>query len=170
MNLLFRDSARFPQDGTETAIRRIFARSNCRSASMPDVLRPLSQRASTGIQGLDEILKGGLPRNRVYLVHGNPGSGKTTLALQFLIEGAQKGEPGLYVTLSETTAELRDVAASHHFSLEGLTIYDLALPQHDNGGDSQYTLFHPSEVELGETTKAIFDKVEQVKPLRVVFD
>ena len=137
---------------------------------MPSASQSLSNRASTGIPGLDEILRGGLPRNRIYLVHGNPGSGKTTLALQFLIEGVRNGEPGLYVTLSETAAELKGVAESHNFPLDGITIYDLALPQQDPKSETQYTLFHPSEVELGETTKAIFDKVEEVKPLRIVFD
>ena len=126
-------------------------------------------RASTGLSGLDEILRGGFPRNRLYLVHGNPGTGKTTLALQFLIEGARNHEPVLYVTLSETKDELADVATSHNLSLEGITIYDLALPP-DNIPDSEYTLFHPSEIELGETTKAIFGEVERVHPARVVFD
>src|SRR6478672_3645232 len=130
---------------------------------------PLSDRASTGVTGLDEILRGGFPRNRLYLVHGNPGTGKTTLALQFLIEGARNHEPVLYVTLSETKDELADVATSHNLSLEGITIYDLALPP-DNIPDSEYTLFHPSEIELGETTKAIFGEVERVHPARVVFD
>ena len=100
---------------------------------------------------------------------GNPGTGKTTLALQFLIEGARNHEPVLYVTLSETRDELADVAKSHNLSLDGITIYDLALPANDVR-DSEYTLFHPSEIELGETTKAIFHEVERVHPTRVVFD
>jgi circadian clock protein KaiC len=127
-------------------------------------------RAATGLPGLDEILRGGFPRNRLYLVHGNPGTGKTTLALQFLIEGARRHEPVLYVTLSETRDELIDVAKSHNLSLEGITIHDLALPPDHIRSDSEYTLFHPSEIELGETTKAIFAEVERVRPSRVVFD
>jgi len=128
-----------------------------------------TDRAATGLAGLDEVLRGGFPRNRLYLVHGNPGTGKTTLALQFLIEGARKGEPVLYVTLSETRDELTDVAKSHGLSLEGITVYDLALPP-DPKQDTEYTLFHPSEIELGETTKAIFEEVAKVRPSRVVFD
>jgi circadian clock protein KaiC len=129
-----------------------------------------AERVSSGIPGLDEILGGGFPRNRLYLVHGNPGSGKTTLALQFLIEGARHGEQVLYVTLSETKEELLDVAASHDFSLEGVSVHDLALLENDLGAEAHYTLFHPSEVELGETTKAIFNEVESLRPTRVVFD
>ncbi|MBI3651271.1 MAG: AAA family ATPase [Acidobacteria bacterium] len=126
--------------------------------------------ATTGIPGLDKILHGGLPRNRLYLVAGNSGTGKTTLALQFLLAGRQQGEQGLYVTLSETREELFAVARSHGWSLDGITIYDLAVPTDLLPEDGQYTLYHPSEVELGETTKAIFEEVERVQPRRVVFD
>ena len=126
-------------------------------------------RASTGLSGLDEILRGGFPRNRLYLVHGNPGTGKTTLALQFLIEGARNHEPVLVRHPIGNQGRVADVATSHNLSLEGITIYDLALPP-DNVPDSEYTLFHPSEIELGETTKAIFNEVERVHPARVVFD
>ncbi|HKY06210.1 MAG TPA: ATPase domain-containing protein, partial [Blastocatellia bacterium] len=126
--------------------------------------------ASTGIPGLDKILRGGLPRDRIYLLEGNPGTGKTTLALQFLLEGARRGEKGLYVTLSETKTELSAVARSHGWSLDGITVYDLALPEETSLDEAQYTLYHPSEVELGETTKAVFAVVERVKPQRVVFD
>jgi len=128
-----------------------------------------TDRAATGLAGLDEILQGGLPKNRLYLLHGNPGTGKTTLALQFLIEGARHHEPVLYVTLSETRDELSDVAKSHGMSLEGISVYDLALPD-DALSESQYTMFHPSEVELGVATKSIFDEVLRVRPTRVVFD
>jgi circadian clock protein KaiC len=124
----------------------------------------------TGVEGLDEILEGGLPPNRVYLVEGEPGTGKTTLALQFLLEGARRGEAGLYVTLSETKEELRAVAELHGWSLDGFDIYEL-LPSEDSlHPDSQYTIFHPSEIELGETTSAVLKEVERIKPQRVVFD
>jgi circadian clock protein KaiC len=141
--------------------------SSSSNAKTPSELPP--DRAPTGIPGLDEILRGGLPRNRLYLLHGNPGTGKTTLALQFLIDGARLHEPVLYVTLSETRDELSDVAQSHGMSLEGISVYDLVVPE-DTPVESQYTMFHPSEVELGGATKAIFDEVMRVRPTRVVFD
>lgn len=127
-------------------------------------------RAATGIEGIDYILGGGFPINRMYLLEGDPGAGKTTMALQFLLEGARQGEPGVYATLSETEEELRDVAASHGWSLDGVTICELQTAEESLKADSQYTLFHPSEVELSETTRAVLDTVERVKPLRVVFD
>jgi circadian clock protein KaiC len=126
--------------------------------------------AATGIAGLDKILRGGFPKNRLYLVEGSPGTGKTTLALQFLLEGVRRGEKALYVTLSETKEELSAVARSHGLSLDGISIYDLAVPDNLLPEDGQYTLYHPSEVELGETTKAIFEEIERVQPSRVVFD
>lgn len=128
------------------------------------------ERAATGIAGLDEILGGGFPRNRMYLIEGTPGAGKTTLALQFLLEGAARGEAGVYATLSETEEELRDVAASHGWSLDAITICDLQTSEESLKADSQYTLFHPSEVELSETTRSVLDIVERVNPTRVVFD
>ncbi|HSK75411.1 MAG TPA: ATPase domain-containing protein [Thermoanaerobaculia bacterium] len=128
------------------------------------------ERAETGIEGLDKILGGGFPIHRMYLVEGDPGAGKTTLALQFLLAGVRKGEAGVYATLSETEEELRDVARSHGWSLEGITICDLQTAEESLKADSQYTLFHPSEVELSETTQAVLDAVERVKPSRVVFD
>jgi len=127
-------------------------------------------RVSTGVEGLDSILGGGLPSNRMYLLEGQTGTGKTTLALQFLLEGARQGERGLYITLSETKDELLAVAQSHGWSLADIDIYDLAVPERDVLPESQYTLYHPSEVELGETTKAIFDQFELVRPTRVVLD
>lgn len=126
--------------------------------------------ATTGIPGLDEILGGGLPRDRLYLIDGDPGTGKTTLAIQFLLEGKRRGEKGLYVTLSETKAELLAVAASHGFNLDGVEIHELASAGDAALPENQYTVFHPSEVELGETTKAIMDTVTRVEPSRVVFD
>ena len=136
------------------------------SAKKPDVF----PRASTGIEGLDYILGGGFPRNRMYLVKGDPGAGKTTLAMQFLLAGARAGEPGVYATLSETEEELRDVARSHGWPLVGITICDLQASEESLKADSQYTLFHPSEVELSDTTRTVLDVVERAAPLRVVFD
>jgi circadian clock protein KaiC len=128
-------------------------------------------RATTGIPGLDHVLAGGLPTNRVYLVEGDPGSGKTTLGLQFLREGIQRGENVLYVTLSESRSELIAVAASHGWNLDEMAIYELSAAEKNGlSPDDQYTLFHPSEVELGETTKAVMAEVEGVDPSRVVFD
>ncbi len=127
-------------------------------------------RASTGIAGLDDITAGGLTRRRLYLVEGEPGSGKTTLALQFLLAGARQGESVLYVTLSETAEELRAVADSHGWTLDSLTIRELAPPEEALDPDEQNTMFHPSEVELASTTKLILGDVERLKPTRVVFD
>src|ERR1044072_6867352 len=127
-------------------------------------------RISTGIEGLDDILGGGLPRNRLYLVEGDPGTGKTTLALQLLLEGIRLGEVGPYITISETKVELLAVARSHGWSLDAINIYDLAIPEENVSPESQYTLYHSSEVELGETTKAIFDQVELLKPARIILD
>ena len=126
--------------------------------------------SATGIAGLDDVLGGGLTPNRLYLVEGNPGAGKTTLALQYLLEGRRLGEPGLYVTLSETKAELADVARSHGWSLDGLDIVELVASEADLELDNQNTMFQPADVELGETTRAVLAEVDRVKPRRVVID
>lgn len=137
---------------------------------MPKEFPPPPAPVSTGIEGLDDILRGGFPANHLYLIEGEPGSGKTTLALQFLLEGARLGESGLYVTLSESSEELRAVARSHGWSLDGVALYELAPTAESVRPDDDYTILHPSEVELGETTSAVFREVERTNPLRVVFD
>ena len=125
--------------------------------------------AETGVHGLDEILGGGLPRDRLYLIEGDPGAGKTTLALQFLMAGMRAGERVLYITLSETEAELREGAASHGWSLDGMDIFELkAVEQRALGGD--VSLFHPGEIELGEAMKTLLEEVDRRNPQRVVFD
>jgi circadian clock protein KaiC len=125
---------------------------------------------STGVPGLDDILRGGLTADRIYLVEGNPGSGKTTLGLQFLMEGHRRGEPTLYVTLSETKRELMVVGRSHGWDLANIPIYEMAPTEESLAPDQQLTMFHPSELELSETTKAVLDRVLELKPRRVVFD
>src|SRR4051794_3066594 len=136
---------------------------------MPTISPRSDPRATTGIAGLDEVLGGGLPRNRLYLLQGDPGVGKTTLALQFLMEGARQGEACLYVTLSETREELETVASSHGWSLDNLHLFELPLSEGLNP-EEENTLFHPSEVELAETTKLLLNEIERVKPVRMVFD
>jgi len=129
-----------------------------------------TQRISTGITGLDDILGGGLDAERLYLVEGEPGTGKTTLALQFLLEGARRGERGLYVTLSESERELRLVAKRHGWDLGDISIFELVPPEAALDPEKELTLFHPAELELSETSKMIFDRVADIEPTRVVFD
>jgi circadian clock protein KaiC len=135
--------------------------------SSPHAPAPL---VATGIAGFDDILRGGLTPNRLYLVEGDPGSGKTTFAIQFLLEGARVGDRGLYVTLSETVDELRGVATSHGWSLDNLDLCELIPSEESLLPDAQTRMFHPSEVELSETTKTVLTEVERSKPARVVFD
>jgi circadian clock protein KaiC len=133
-------------------------------------LRP--SRVSTGIQGLDLILGGGLPKDRLYLLQGDPGVGKTTLSLQFLLEGLRRNERCLYVTLGETKQELEEVAGSHQWDLSGIAIYEVqtSVPHEEVGQDTSYDVFHPAEVELGEVMRTLLDEAERVKPTRVVID
>ncbi|MCA9146232.1 MAG: circadian clock protein KaiC [Planctomycetaceae bacterium] len=131
---------------------------------------PLDRQLSTGVPALDDILHGGLTADRLYLVEGDPGTGKTTLAIQFLLEGIKRGESGLYVTLSETKHELEGVARSHGWSLDGIEIHELVDPTDSVESQAQYTMFEPSEIELGSTIRSVLDKVEALKPSRVVFD
>ena len=128
------------------------------------------RRVSTGIPGLDDVLNGGLPRGHLYLIEGDPGTGKTTVALQFLLEGIRQGEPGLYVTLSESKQELEIVAASHGWSLAQLPIYEMAPLQDEIDPEAQYTIFHPSDVELSDTIASVLKQVDSLAPQRVVFD
>jgi circadian clock protein KaiC len=132
--------------------------------------RTAPERVSTGIIGLDYILKGGLPKNRLHLIEGSPGTGKTTLGLQFLLQGVRSGDKCLYITLSESKEELLSVAQSHGWSMEGIEIQDLTESGDSLTDNSRYTVFHPSEVELDETTRMILDEVERVNPARIVFD
>ena len=123
-----------------------------------------------GVDGLDYILNGGLIARRLYLVEGDPGSGKTTLSLQYLLEGVRNGEKCLYITLSETREELIAGAASHGWSLDGIDIIELVADEKDLDADEQLTMYHPSEVELTETTRKVLEAVERTNPSRVVFD
>src|SRR3954451_14134799 len=127
-------------------------------------------RISTGSDGLDDILYGGLDPNRMYLYEGRPGSGKTTMALQFLLEGVSCGERVLYISLSETKRELTLVAQRHGWSLQGVAIFELVPPETTLDPERELTVFHPAEMELSETTGLIFKEVERINPARVVLD
>jgi circadian clock protein KaiC len=137
---------------------------------MNSVFAP-EDRAKTGIWGLDNILSGGFTRGHLFLVEGAPGTGKTTIALQFLMEGERAGEKCLYITLSESDAELRDGAASHGWTLgRDIEVFELLPPESLLDSEQQQSLLYSSDLELGETTKQIFEAVERVKPSRVVLD
>lgn len=127
------------------------------------------ERIATGTRGLDDVLRGGLTPERLYLVEGTPGSGKTTLALKFLINGRDEGERGLYITLSETEDELKAVAQSHGWNLDGIDLFEM-VAEDEFGADFEQTLLHPSEVELGETVRKVIELVERIDPSRVVLD
>jgi circadian clock protein KaiC len=130
-----------------------------------------SRKAATGIEGLDNILGGGLTRGRINVLEGNPGTGKTTIAMRFLLQGAEEGEPGLYITPSETEEELRESGASHGWEIgEGVTIFELVPPESLLDETQQQSLLYSSDLELGETTRRIFDVVEELKPSRIVID
>ena len=126
--------------------------------------------AATGISGLDDVLVGGLERGRAFLFEGSPGTGKTTIAMQYLMEGASKGERCLYITLSETEDELRATAVSHGWSLDGIEVFELVPPESLLDDEQQQSLLYSSDLELGETTRRIFQTFERVKPERVVLD
>jgi len=127
------------------------------------------ERISTGVAGLDDILGGGLTPSRMYLLEGAPGTGKTTFGLKFLMAGVRTGEAGLYVTLSETAAELRAVVQSHGWSLDGINVQEL-VTEAGLLAEMDQTILHPSEIELGETMSALIDVVTRLEPRRVVFD
>lgn len=134
------------------------------------VRQDMNEQAMTGVAGLDEILAGGLTRGRLFLLEGRPGTGKTTVATQFLMRGAQRGERCLYITLSETEGELRDSAQSHGWDLAGVDVFELVPPENLLDEEMQQSLLYSSDLELGETTKRIFETVDRMKPDRVVLD
>ena len=129
-----------------------------------------TDKAAFGIEGLDNVLGGGLTRERLYLLEGSPGTGKTTTSLQFLMEGVRAGERGLYITMSESEAELQETAASHGWTLAGIEIFELVPPESLLDENQQQSLLYSSDLELGETTRQIFAAIDRLKPSRVVLD
>ncbi|WP_333900856.1 ATPase domain-containing protein [Agrobacterium pusense] len=125
---------------------------------------------ATGVPGLDHVLRGGFARSRSHLIEGRPGSGKTTIGLQFLIEGRRRGERCLYITLSESKRELQSVAGRHGFDLNGIDIFELIPPELSLDPNQRQTLVHSSDLELGETVELVLAEVERLKPDRIVFD
>jgi circadian clock protein KaiC len=141
------------------------AKQKAKPAANPD-----DERCPSGIEGFDEILAGGLPRNCFYLVQGDPGAGKTTLAMQFLLEGVRRGESVFYITLSETKRELFKVARSHGWSLEGIPLLELSAIEKRLRPEAQTTVFHTSEMELDQISRLVQSEIAKVQPVRVVFD
>jgi circadian clock protein KaiC len=125
---------------------------------------------ATGVAGLDDILGGGLARNHLYLIEGDPGTGKTTIAMQFLMEGMGRGQKALYVTLSESKTELLEIAASHGWSIDGIEIFELGPDEKHLKPEAQYTVFNPAEIEMADTTNAMLSEVERTQPERIVID
>jgi circadian clock protein KaiC len=134
-----------------------------------ETTQPVADKAPTGIPGLDYLLRGGLPSHRIHLLEGQPGAGKTTVGMQFLMEGARRGESCMYITLSETEEELRSNSASHGWSLDGINIQEVQ-PAENLRPEEQYTLFHPAEIELGDLSRNVFEAVEKYRPARAVLD
>ena len=129
-----------------------------------------SDRAASGLASLDEILGGGFVLGRLHLVEGRPGTGKTTLGMQFVLAGRDQNDKVLYVSMSETRDELHAVAAAHGWSLEGFEMFELVPPDGEDGGGSRQTMFRPSEVELGETIRLLCNEIERIDPARIVLD
>lgn len=159
-----------PPPGMTTAGNGSCARSgSIRHANGSESI-PSTESIPTGVAGLDEILYGGLPKHHLYLVSGDPGTGKTTIAMQFLREGLRRGEKGLYVTLSESKRELEEVAQSHGWPTQDLPIFEMAPTLDDLSPEAQYTVFHPSDVELADTVTSVLKRVDELQPERIVFD
>ena len=137
---------------------------------MIDPTMQFDKRCETGIEGLNEILGEGLPANCLYLVQGDPGSGKTTLALQFLLEGVRLGEKTLYITLSETKDELVKVARSHEWSLDAIALFELSSIDSLIRPEARTTVFYPSEIELTKVSELLLEEIRRIQPVRVVFD
>ena len=134
-------------------------------------MQAVDPRVATGVVGLDQVLGGGLPAEQLYLIQGDPGSGKTTLAFQFLLEGVHAGEPVLYITLSESARDCQVIAKSHGWSLDGLTIHEMKPPVLSDGVDTEsYTVFHPGEIEINDLMKDFFAEANRVRPKRAVID
>ena len=129
-----------------------------------------SDRAASGLASLDDILGGGFVLGRLHLVEGRPGTGKTTLGMQFVLAGRDQNDKVLYVSMSETRDELHAVAAAHGWSLEGVEMCELVPPDGEDGGGSRQTMFRPSEVELGETIRLLCNEIERIDPARIVLD
>jgi circadian clock protein KaiC len=136
-----------------------------------DAVTQLLPRASTGVAGLDRVLEGGVARNRLYLLEGSPGAGKTTIALQFLLAGAKAGEVGIYISLAETEQELREGARSHGWTIgDEIEIFELIPPESVLDAEQHQSLLYSSDLELGETIQRIFEAIQRLKPMRVVID